>query len=187
MAEDNAVNQAVLRGIFDRTDHTVDIVANGSEAVSAVMRAPYDLVLMDIQMPEMDGMTATGEIRDLPGAVAGIPIIALTANAMKGDRETYLDAGMSDYLSKPVKPAQLMSMIAKWAARIQPDNLRPDDDGNKPADAATLDQTTIDQFPIVDEAVLGILGWILATAKYTSMPACPTICRSLSNRHSSCP
>ena len=150
VAEDHHVNQAVLRGILDTTDHTVDLVADGCEAVSAVMRAPYDLVLMDIQMPEMDGITATRKIRGLPGSVARIPIVALTANAMKGDREAYLDAGMSDYLSKPIRPVELKSMVAKWAARIGSGDRHPDDQDSRADNPAN-------EFPILDEAILGEL------------------------------
>ena len=112
VAEDNHVNQAVLRATLSKTAHNVDMVANGSEAVSAVMRHPYDLVLMDIQMPEMDGVTATRKIRGLPGEAGRIPIIALTANAMKGDRDKYIEAGMTDYVSKPINPQMLFKAIA---------------------------------------------------------------------------
>jgi len=118
VAEDNHVNQVVLLAILSKSEHKVDMVANGLEAVSAAKQAPYDLILMDIMMPEMDGMTATRNIRNLPGEIGQVPIIALTANAMKGDREKYLDAGMSDYLSKPVTPEKVLAMIGKWAARI---------------------------------------------------------------------
>ncbi len=113
-AEDNHVNQVVLTAMLSETRHTIDMVGNGGEAVSAVMRVPYDLVLMDIQMPEMDGVTATGKIRGLQGEVGRIPIIALTANAMKGDRERYVEAGMTDYLSKPINPRELFALIAKY-------------------------------------------------------------------------
>ena len=158
IAEDNAVNQAVLRSILDTTDHVADLVADGNEAVSAVMRIRYDLVLMDIQMPEMDGIMATRKIRDLPGGIANVPIIALTANAMKGDRERYLDAGMSDYLAKPIRPAQLKSMIAKWAARIALDHRRSDYDEYIPNTPAVLELETTDISPILDEAVVGELS-----------------------------
>ncbi len=97
------------------------MVANGSEAVSAVIRVPYDLVLMDIQMPEMDGMTATRKIRDLSSEVGRIPIIALTANAMKGDREKYIEAGMTDYVSKPVNPQRLFEAIARCTGQESTD------------------------------------------------------------------
>ena len=111
VAEDNKVNQLVIRTILDQTEHEVEIVENGAEAVAAVSDGAYDLVLMDVQMPEMDGVTATRTIRELPGDVANIPIIALTANAMIGDRDSYMEAGMSDYVSKPIDPAQLFAAI----------------------------------------------------------------------------
>ncbi len=113
VAEDNHVNQIVLQAMLGKTGHRIDIVADGAEAVGAVMRGPYDLVLMDVHMPEMDGVTATRRIRELSGEVGRIPIIALTANAMKGDRETYIEAGMTDYVSKPVNPQILFAAIAR--------------------------------------------------------------------------
>lgn len=102
VAEDNDVNQIVIRALLERAGHRVDIVGDGIEAVSAVMNHPYDVVLMDVQMPEMDGITATGRIRALDDARKDIPIIALTANAMKGDRDRYIAAGLNDYVSKPI-------------------------------------------------------------------------------------
>ena len=107
--------------MLGKVGHKIDVVANGAEAVGAVLRVPYDLVLMDIQMPEMDGMTATGKIRDLPGPVGRVPIIALTANAMKGDREKYIEAGMTDYVSKPINPHKLFAAIAKCAGQAPAD------------------------------------------------------------------
>jgi signal transduction histidine kinase len=104
VAEDNHVNQVVLKAILSKTGHRIDMVGDGAEAVSAVMRVPYDVVLMDVHMPEMDGISATRRIRALSGEVGQIPIVALTANAMKGDREKYLEAGMTDYVSKPINP-----------------------------------------------------------------------------------
>lgn len=102
VAEDNQVNQMVIGLMLRQLGHQADIVTNGIEACEQVQKAPYDLVLMDMQMPEMDGMTATVTIRKLPGAAAKIPIIALTANAMEGDRERYIRAGMDDYVAKPI-------------------------------------------------------------------------------------
>ena len=155
VAEDNQVNQALVLAILNKTGLKVDMVADGSEAISAVMQIPYDLVLMDVQMPEMDGVTATRRIRQLPGEVRDIPIIALTANAMKGDRELYLEAGMSDYLAKPIKPTQLKSMLAKWAAKIYSDSRHPDDQETKPDNPTSVGQTTIDKHPMDDrEAIL---------------------------------
>ena len=115
VAEDNQVNQLVLRGILGKTAHRIEVVSNGIEAVAAVMRAPYDLILMDVQMPEMDGVAATRKIRELPGEAAKIPIVALTANAMTGDREKYIEAGMTDYVSKPIKAEILLAAIAKYS------------------------------------------------------------------------
>ena len=94
----------------------VVFVENGLQAVSAVTRSPYDLVLMDIHMPEMDGLTATSHIRSLQGPAATVPIIALTANAMQGDREKFIDAGMSDYVSKPIDQRDLLAAIARCGA-----------------------------------------------------------------------
>lgn len=125
IAEDNKVNQTVIRAILERAGHQSDTVGNGLEAVAAVMRAPYDVVLMDVQMPEMDGMTATRRIRDIETDAARIPIIALTANAMKGDRELYLESGMNDYVSKPIDPVALFAAMRRTCgadviARYQP-------------------------------------------------------------------
>ena len=126
VAEDNHVNQVVLTAMLSGTSHTIDMVDNGVEAVSAVMRVPYDLILMDIQMPEMDGVTATAKIRALAGDVGAIPIIALTANAMKGDREKYIAAGMTDYLSKPINPRELYAAIARVGGGRLPDAVERD-------------------------------------------------------------
>jgi two-component system sensor histidine kinase/response regulator len=125
VAEDNTTNQILALEILKRLGYRADVVANGKEAVSAVQAIPYDLVLMDCQMPEMDGFEATRKIRELeagsskleagfPSAFPHIPIIAMTAHALKGDRERCLEAGMSDYLSKPVKPNDLALMLERW-------------------------------------------------------------------------
>jgi CheY-like chemotaxis protein len=94
-------------------------VANGVEAVKALETLPYDLVLMDVQMPEMNGLEATRQIRNPQSAVRNhkIPIIAMTANAMQGDRETCLEAGMNDYISKPIFPKALADALEKWLPR----------------------------------------------------------------------
>ena len=113
VAEDNQINQMVLKAVFDPTEHHLDMVGNGIEAVAAVMRCAYDLVLMDVLMPEMDGVTAAKKIRKLPGDVHNIPIIAVTANNMAGDREKYLEAGMDDYISKPINIEKLSAAIAR--------------------------------------------------------------------------
>jgi two-component system sensor histidine kinase/response regulator len=116
LAEDNITNQQVAIGILKKLGLRADAAANGAEAVKALETLPYDLVLMDVQMPEMDGMQATRKIRDPESAVLNhqIPIIAMTAHAMQGDREKFLNAGMNDYVSKPVEPQALADVLDKW-------------------------------------------------------------------------
>ena len=119
LVEDNLVNQKVAKGLLKKLGLTADTVANGEEALKALTSLDYDLVLMDCQMPVMDGYTATGEIRrsDSPVRNRQIPIIALTANALQGDREKCLDAGMDDYVAKPIKPKVLSAILDKWLPR----------------------------------------------------------------------
>jgi CheY-like chemotaxis protein len=111
VAEDNSVNQRVAQLHLRRLGYVVDVVGNGAEAVDAVGKVPYDVVLMDCQMPEMDGYEATRTIRSQG---RDIPIIAMTANALKGDRERCLEAGMDDYISKPVDMQQLRAVLARF-------------------------------------------------------------------------
>lgn len=111
VAEDNQVNQMVAKGNLEKLGHEVKIVEDGFEAIEAVQKQPFDLVFMDIQMPGCDGYQATREIRSLEGKVADLPIVAMTANALKGDREKCLLAGMNDFLAKPVNRAQIATCI----------------------------------------------------------------------------
>jgi len=124
LAEDNITNQIVAKGILEKFGYYVDAVANGIEAVRSLEKIPYDLVLMDLQMPELDGLEATRMIRNGASKVIhpNIPVIAMTANAMAGDREKCLNAGMDDYISKPVDPIILAEKIETWLNRIQPRN-----------------------------------------------------------------
>lgn len=117
LAEDNLVNQQVAVGMCEAIGLAVEIAANGCEALKALSQSTYDLILMDCHMPEMDGFQATAEIRDheqRTGADERIPIIALTANALQGDRERCLAAGMDDYISKPFTQAKLRAVLTTW-------------------------------------------------------------------------
>ena len=109
--EDNRINQLVLQNLLRPLSCTLDMVANGVEALAAVRANRYDVVLMDVQMPVMDGPTATQKIRELPGKESEVPIIALTANAMKGDKEKYLASGMTAYVAKPIAADELYRAI----------------------------------------------------------------------------
>ncbi len=113
LAEDNLINQRVTTALIKKANIAVDVVSDGEEAVKAIREKSYGLVLMDVQMPKMDGITATREIREKLKYI-NIPIIAMTANAMKGDREKCLEAGMNDYLSKPIKPGDLLLKLEHW-------------------------------------------------------------------------
>jgi signal transduction histidine kinase/ActR/RegA family two-component response regulator len=113
IAEDNEINQQLIRQILSNLGYEPDSVENGERAVAAASEKEYDVILMDVQMPELDGLEATRMIRS---SYARQPaIIALTANAMQGDKETCIDAGMDDYISKPVRLDELMRILAKWA------------------------------------------------------------------------
>ncbi len=121
LAEDNITNQQVATGILEKLGLRADAVANGAEALKALESIPYDLVLMDVLMPVMDGIEATRQIRDPQSEVRNhaIPIIAMTAQAMQGDRECCLEAGMNDYVSKPVSPRALADVLARWLPQMK--------------------------------------------------------------------
>ncbi|MEO5971060.1 MAG: response regulator [Bdellovibrionia bacterium] len=115
VAEDNTINQMIIQIMLQKLGYRVNVVADGSEAIKALSEIPYDLVLMDCQMPELDGYEATRQIRNSSVVKRqDIPIIAMTANALKGDREKCLESGMNDYVSKPIKSAALLQIIEKW-------------------------------------------------------------------------
>lgn len=115
IAEDNPSNQKVLIEMLKRLGYRADGVADGREAVQSLERQDYDLVLMDIKMPEMDGITAAKEIRKLR-PVSSPKIVAITAYALEGDREMCLEAGMDDYIAKPVKMNELAGILEKYSA-----------------------------------------------------------------------
>jgi CheY-like chemotaxis protein len=111
LVEDNLTNQFVARRFIEKTGCVVDVAANGAEALERIAARDYDLVFMDCQMPVMDGYEATKRIRQ--SRLASVPIIAMTAHAMKGDRERCLAVGMTDYLSKPLKPGTVAEMVER--------------------------------------------------------------------------
>lgn len=123
LAEDNKINQVVAAGVLQKLGYEVDIVEDGSAAVAACATAEYGAILMDVMMPGVDGYQATARIRDIERqrGVQQIPIIGLSARAMTGDREIALNAGMNDYLTKPLRTAELVHALDRWMP-TQPDD-----------------------------------------------------------------
>jgi signal transduction histidine kinase/DNA-binding response OmpR family regulator len=121
LAEDNKINQKFAVALLHKAGYAIDVVEDGNQAVDAVRRSDYDVVLMDVQMPELDGVGATREIRALPQPKCAIPIIALTANAMTGAKAEYLQAGMDDYVPKPIQPELLFAKLARIAESLDAD------------------------------------------------------------------
>ena len=149
LAEDNLVNQAVAMGLLEALGHSIAIASNGREAVSQWEKERFDLVLMDIQMPEMDGFEATAKIRALQNKnETRLPIVAMTAHAMKGDRERCIAAGMDDYISKPVNPKDLLHMMMRM-------NLT----NNAPHETRTIPPETEEQNPRRPAKSTGPRSW----------------------------
>jgi signal transduction histidine kinase/DNA-binding response OmpR family regulator/HPt (histidine-containing phosphotransfer) domain-containing protein len=145
IAEDNVINQQIATTILTDAGYRIDLANDGREAIEAVARQPYDLVLMDLQMPMVDGLQAAREIRKMAGAAGRIPIVALTANAMLGDREACLAAGMNDYVSKPFERRALLATLAQWipgggAARPEPARDAPSSPSDGWLDTGHLDR-----------------------------------------------
>ncbi|OLP15778.1 hypothetical protein BST81_24495 [Leptolyngbya sp. 'hensonii'] len=134
LVEDNMVNQKLASLMLERLGYRADIAGNGLEAIEALRRQPYDVVFMDVQMPEMDGLTATRQICQTWAAGDRPRIIAMTANAMKGDRETCLAAGMDDYIAKPIRMEELIRVLEDCQARL------PDPDPVPGSSAIDLNQ-----------------------------------------------
>ncbi len=113
VADDNAVNQKIVRSLLAKLGHEATVAGNGMEAVAAAREAMFDVILMDVEMPEMDGFRATALIRAGEGPNRGCPIVAMTAHAMAGDRERCVQAGMDDYLSKPISRSELIAVLRR--------------------------------------------------------------------------
>jgi len=137
LAEDNTVNQKLALLILERLGYRADVAGNGMEAIAALCRQSYDVILMDVQMPEMDGITATRQIRELSICRTPPRIIAMTANAMQGDREQCLAAGMDDYISKPIRPEELVKALSQCCPSATITEASP---ANRPA---PIDQDTL--------------------------------------------
>ncbi len=161
LAEDNIVNQQVAVGLLKKLGLRVDAVANGVEAITALETLPYNLVLMDVQMPVMDGYEATRQIRSPESAVKNhqIPIIAMTANAMQGDREKCLKAGMDDYVAKPIEPELLLAALDRWLPKDPA--ATPEHGPAKPVEAALVPGEEVfphvlrtSSFPVFDKAAM---------------------------------
>ena len=127
VAEDNPINQRLISTALKQAGYVVDMVGDGVEAVHAVQRLPYDLILMDIRMPVMSGVEATQRIRSMSGPAALLPIIAMTANTMVGDREEYLAAGMNDYVAKPIDFHMLLRKIENYISGGETEEMVPDE------------------------------------------------------------
>jgi PAS domain S-box-containing protein len=139
LAEDNKVNQMLAVALLRKRGYDVTVADNGHEAVELVKRGDFDLVLMDVQMPKMDGFEATAAIRDWESKAGGrLPIIAVTAHAMEGDRQLCLEAGMDDYVSKPIDPEELEAAIGRWTGEI------PDFAPDRALDLASGDETLLE-------------------------------------------
>ena len=120
LAEDNAINQKIACHVLEKQGHHVTVAADGCQALSALDQAHFDVVLMDVQMPEMDGFETTDAIRTRErGTGVHLPIIAMTAHAMKGDRERCIAAGMDSYISKPLGIKELIELLEKFSAAAQ--------------------------------------------------------------------
>jgi signal transduction histidine kinase/DNA-binding response OmpR family regulator/CheY-specific phosphatase CheX len=162
LADDNQINQLVTLGILNKLGLHADTVDNGKEAITALQDIPYDLVLMDIQMPEMDGFEATAHIRDPLSKVLNnrIPVIAMTAHAIQGDKEKCLKAGMDDYVSKPIDPRKLAEVLDLWLPQIKS---AVNDPAVVPKENEAHSETAVSENIIFDYS--GFMARILGDAK----------------------
>jgi CheY-like chemotaxis protein/nitrogen-specific signal transduction histidine kinase len=152
LVEDNEINQQVAGEILQGAGFRVSLATNGQEAVDAIRANEYDAVLMDVQMPVMDGYTATREIRNLKSEIRNVPIIAMTAHAMAGDAEKSIAAGMSDHITKPIDPEQLFATLRKW---IQPVKSRAALEQQGPSAATESPAETVPEAEELPESLPG--------------------------------
>jgi CheY-like chemotaxis protein len=139
LAEDNKVNQMLALTLLKKRGYDVAVADNGRQAVDLVQRSEFDVVLMDVQMPELDGFEATAVLRAAEAETAKrLPIIAVTAHAMEGDRQRCLAAGMDDYISKPIDPDKLEAAILRWTGKL------PDFEHSRALDLAQGDETLLE-------------------------------------------
>jgi CheY-like chemotaxis protein len=157
VVEDNLVNQKVIVQMLEKRGYEAEVASNGLEAVGRIATTRYDFVLMDCQMPVMDGYEATREIRRSEGEMRHTPIIAVTANAMMGDREKCLEAGMDDYLTKPVKIEALEAAIARWSKTDAPEAAPPIRSSERRIDDDVIDQTALDALRELEDGASDIL------------------------------
>jgi CheY-like chemotaxis protein/HPt (histidine-containing phosphotransfer) domain-containing protein len=158
LADDNVVNQKVAVRVFDQMGYRIDLAADGLEAVAAVQQNPYDIIFMDVQMPEVNGLEATRRIRQHEtesGRTRSI-IVAMTASAMSGDRERCLAAGMDDYLSKPVRPEAVQSVLERWGTISSP-KATPPPEPDPPSTTPPPDPAT-DSAPVDLERLFEMSG-----------------------------
>ncbi|CAN5215144.1 hypothetical protein BH11PSE2_BH11PSE2_21960 [soil metagenome] len=157
LAEDNEINTLLACTLLEEAGYSVTCAVNGREAVDAVARQSFDLVLMDVQMPEMDGLQATRLIRELGGAAGKTSIVAMTANAMRADQDNCLSAGMDDFISKPIEPDSFLAVVARFISDAAPAVLAPLE---APAEAGPAD---------LDHAQLDGLARLLPAARFKTI------------------
>ncbi|MEA1675014.1 response regulator [Nitrospirillum sp. BR 11163] len=164
LVDDNETNRAIARIMLEREGYAVDDATDGEKAVTRCAERAYDLILMDVQMPVMDGVAATRDIR-AGGPCAQVPIIAMTANAMVGMREEYLAAGMNDYVSKPFDQEQFLHKVEHWAGQAAP----PPPEPGGPATAAATPEPAERAEPAFDPGVLSGLGAAVPAAAFQGL------------------